>query len=74
MQILPCRLLGIFVYFLFCLVFSFDITLFGSTVISLLLLGHAKSGLELLNFSLELLSCLVIIIIRLEHLGDVLKV
>ena len=73
MQVLAC-FLGIFVYFLFCLVFSFDITLFGSTVIGLLLLRHAKSGLELLDFSLELLGCLVIIVIGLQHLGDVLKV
>ena len=73
MQVFTC-FLGIFVHFLVCLVFSFDITLFGSSVIGLLLLRHAKSGLELLDFSLELLGCLVIIIIGLQHLGDVLKV
>ena len=73
MQVFTC-FLGIFVNFLVCLVFSFDIALFGSTVIGLLLLGHAKSGLELLDFSLELLSCLVIIVIGLQHLGDVLKI
>ena len=73
MQVLAC-LFGIFVYLLVCLVFSLDITLLSSRIISLFLLGHAKSGLELLDFTLELLGCLVIIIIGLQHLGDVLKV